>query len=127
MIELLYTAEPIILWSASIIAFIIFMIVWIIIFRTILQKINAKVTTSIPDEVENKIGIYAVSLLFWPAALVLGNHFLKKPETAQTGRTCIIIFLWFNTFIVILSMATVLVGVIYLHEIIDFLKSHGFL
>lgn len=119
--------DPEIIWPAAIIASLIVFIGWIIIFRYVLHKLDEKVAQSLPDEVENRFGIYLVSFLFWPAALVMGNTFLKKPETAQTGRKCIIIFLWFNTFVVLASIAAVLVGVAHLHEIIEFLKSHGIL
>ena len=126
MLEFLL-ADLAVLWPATIIASLIVFISWIIIFRYILQKINAKVTSSIPDEVENKTAIYMLCALFWPAALVIGNHFLKKPETARTGRTCIIIFLWFHTFVVILTISILLACIIYLPEIIVFLSNYGVL
>jgi len=112
------------LWPAVIIASLIVFISWIIIFRYILQKITVNVTPKIPDEVENKTAIYLLCAAFWPAALVMGNHFLKKPETARTGRNCIIIFLWFHTFIVILSISILFVCAIYLPEIIIFLSNY---
>lgn len=126
MLELLNTDSTAIL-PAAITASLIVFIGWIILFRYILRIINAKISSSIHDEVENKIAIYLLSLIFWPAALVIGNHFLKKPETARTGRTCIVIFLWFSTFIVIQSIAILLLIIIYLPEIIVFLNKHGIL
>jgi len=128
IIRTLLDPDPTIIWLAAIIATLIVIIGWIIIFRIVLQKINAKVAASpVQDEVENKFGIYFISAIFWPAALVMGHTFLKKPGTVQTGRMCIIIFLWFMTFIVLASNTIVLMGVAYLPEIIEFLKNYGIL
>jgi hypothetical protein len=120
------TAE--IMWPAAICATLIVLFGWVLIVRSVTKSLNEKVAAStVQDEVENKLGIYLISAIFWPAALVMGNTFLKKPETVQTGRICIIIFLWFMTFVVLVANALVLIGVAYLPEIIHFLKGHGIL
>ena len=124
--DLLYSS-PTILWTAGIIASIIIFVIWIFVAFNIKRNMDDKIDFSIADEVENKTGIYMVSALFWPAALVMGNTFLKKPGTAQTGRTCIIIFLWFSTFVVLLSITTVLTAIAYMPDIIEFFKNHGLL
>ena len=125
MIELLY-AKPVILWTATIIASFIVIIGWLFIFFHVTKTLNEKVSSSlVEDEVENKLGIYFICVSFWPAALVMGNNFLKKPETAETGRTCITIFLWFSTFIVMLSVTTVFTCVAYLPEILNFFEHYN--
>lgn len=45
----------------------------------------------LPDPDGNSLLIYAISVLFWPAALGLGFYFLPKPETAKQGRTALLI------------------------------------
>ena len=115
--------DPTLLIIAWGIASLFFIILYLLFVRHIMQKINKKVGDgSDVDEVPNKMGVYIVCALFWPAALVMGNNYLEKSETAQTGRMCSIIFLWFSGFIVILSLVTVYYLLIYLPEIIEFIN-----
>ena len=87
-----------------------------------MSSINKKITDAPEsDQVNNKYGIYFICILFWPAALILGNSYLAK-----TGRMCIILFLWFTAFILALAFSCVVFTYIYLPEIIEFFKAHGF-
>ena len=54
--------------------------------------------------------LVAVSFLFWPAAIVFGIYFLRKPETARTGQWCLYALLIYLTGSVLLADAIV-VGV----------------
>lgn len=64
-----------------------------------------------PGEEDNLGGlrwlVYAGSLLFWPAGLILGLVFLRKPATAPIGATCFYLVLAYATFSVVLAIALV--------------------
>lgn len=45
----------------------------------------------LPDPESNALLIYALCVLFWPAAFGLGFYFLPKAETAKQGRTALLI------------------------------------
>jgi hypothetical protein len=54
-----------------------------------------------------RYALYAVSLLFWPAALAIGAWFLSKPETARAGKICLYLALGYFTFSVVVACAIV--------------------
>ena len=51
--------------------------------------------------------VYAGSFLFWPAGLILGFVFLRKPATAPIGAVCFYLVLAYITFAVVLAIALV--------------------
>jgi len=111
---------------AFIISSLVYCLAYLIIVRRVMNSINSKIKDfSSVDEVQNKLAIYIICALFWPAALVLGKNYLAKPETAKTGRVCIIIFLWITAFILVASLISVFYLYVYLPEIIEFLKGYN--
>ncbi len=50
---------------------------------------------------------YGGSLVFWPAGLILGLVFLRKPATAPVGANCLYLMLAYFTFAVVLAIALV--------------------
>jgi hypothetical protein len=66
---------------------------------------------SLGDE-EDNLGalrwvVYGCSLVFWPAALVMGLVFLRKPATARVGATCFYLLFAYVSFCVVLAIALV--------------------
>ena len=115
------------LWTASIIASIIVMGGWIIAAYFIVRYVNRKVN-AITDQIYEEVGaikylIYAVSVLFWPAALVFGIYFLSKGKDAKVGRICIFILLGTVTICFMISCAIVMYGVTHLPEILEYLSD----
>ena len=51
--------------------------------------------------------VYGCALVFWPAALVMGLVFLRKPATARVGATCFYLMFVYVTFCVIAAIALV--------------------
>ena len=127
ILSLIQAEEPELIYSVIVLSFFIYMLVYLLVVRYVMGSINKKIAQS-PNsgEVQNATGIYAICILFWPAALVLGKNYLSNPETARTGRVCIIIFLWSVAFVILASIATVTMGYMYLPEIIELLKEYGF-
>lgn len=58
-----------------------------------------------PEDSELAFLFYALSLFFWPAALLLGIHFMSKVETVRIGRVCAILGLVDVSVIVLLTCA----------------------
>lgn len=48
---------------------------------------------ALPDPDSSGLPIYALSVLFWPAALGLGFSLLPKPQTPKQGRAALLIAL----------------------------------
>lgn len=119
-------ADPTVFLMAMITAAIIYLIAYLSIVRKVMKKANEKLV-NLPekDEVNNKVVVYIISALFWPAALIIGNNYLERPETARTGRVCIIIFLCFTGIIVLFAIIATYLTYIYLPEIIEFLKNYN--
>jgi len=126
-LSLVLKTDSSIFFLAAAIAALIYIVAYLLIVRYVMTSINKKIIDAPEiDEVKNKYAIYFICILFWPAAIILGNNYLAKPETAKTGRLCIIIFLWFTAFILTLAFSSVVFTYIYLPEIIEFFKAHGF-
>jgi hypothetical protein len=51
--------------------------------------------------------LYAVALLFWPAALALSLYFFTKPETVRAGAVCAYLLLAYLTFSVVAAIGIV--------------------
>ncbi len=112
------------LWSSAIIASLIVLFGWGIAVYFIVRYVNRKVN-KITDQVYEKIGdfrylFYGVSVLFWPAALVLGIYFLNNGRDARVGRICIFILLGTFTICFLVTIALVIAGVVYFPEIFHF-------
>jgi len=101
------------LMISAVLAAIIMLSIWATIFRNISAKIDSFVDPSTTDRVRNKGLIYFICAIFWPAALVMGYEYLQQPETARTGRTCIRIFLWFVTLLLLLVISAVFIIIMY--------------
>ncbi len=56
--------------------------------------------------------VYAGSLLFWPAGLILGLVFLRKPATAPIGAMCLYLVLAYVTFAVVVAITGVTVAAV---------------
>ena len=97
---------------ALVMASITLISLWIAAFRIALRQMDSMVDKNTADQVANKLPIYFLSVIFWPAAVVFGYQFLQKPETAKTGRTCILIFFWFVTIVLVL----VIVAMFFLNQ-----------
>ena len=52
--------------------------------------------------------LYAGGLMFWPAALAMAIVFLRKPESAHTGRVFVWILITYFSFSVLAAIAIVI-------------------
>lgn len=57
---------------------------------------------------------YALSVVFWPAALVCCVHFIKQPKTARMGRMCGLLGLAHVSLIVVATCFAMIAFVSYL-------------
>ena len=53
--------------------------------------------------------MYALSVLFYPAAFLVGAYFMMKPATVRMGRTCVVLGLVDISAIVVLTCVGMLV------------------
>ncbi|MFO0760291.1 MAG: hypothetical protein U0359_27665 [Byssovorax sp.] len=69
-----------------------------------------------PGGSENDLLFYALSIFFWPAALVCAVHFMKDAKTARMARTCGVLGLVHVSAIVIATCAGMIAVAAYLPE-----------
>lgn len=84
---------------------------WVGIAAVVIHVVNGRVDRAQPGDAgpgDLAPLFYIVSLLFWPAALVSGLHFLGRPGGARAGRICLFLFLGHITFSVLIAIAITL-------------------
>ncbi len=66
-----------------------------------------------PDDIggrnEGAFLMYALSILFYPAAFLVGAYFMLKPATVRMGRTCVVLGLVDISAVVVLTCIGMLV------------------
>jgi hypothetical protein len=89
----------------------------VLVLRAVNRKVEAaeRTPSAVPPSGQEMIPLfYVLSVLFWPAAFIVGIHLLKQPHSARAGRNCIAIGLGVITVVTVLtSVALVALAVLF--------------
>ncbi|MBW2261212.1 MAG: hypothetical protein JRG91_04495 [Deltaproteobacteria bacterium] len=73
------------------------------------KKLEREHTEEAGQKNEGAFLMYALSVLFYPAAFLVGGYFMIKPATVRMGRTCVVLGLVDISAIVVLTCVGMLV------------------
>lgn len=119
--DVMEASEVVIAQAAMVAAACIVLLTWLVTAALVLLYANRRVQRleaqssasagppSASPGADMHLLFYALSVFFWPAALILGVYLLREPASARAGRICIVIGLAVLTLIVALTCAGMVV------------------